>query len=95
LGKQAGGDRCDFSSGTWNFGEDGTLQGLLEMVGIPYVGCGVTASAVGMDKVIQKAVYEKEGLPVVKYEWFTREEWKTGRKQLLISWRRIWVSGVC
>ena len=54
------------------FGEDGTLQGLLEMVQIPYVGSGVVGSAVGMDKIIQKAVFEKEGLPVVKYFWFTK-----------------------
>lgn len=65
------------------YGEDGTLQGLLEMVGIPYVGCGVTASAVGMDKVIQKAMYEKEGLPVVKYMWFTREEWNKDKKKII------------
>ena len=40
------------------FGEDGTMQGLFELANIPYVGCGVTASAVGMDKVIQKAVFQ-------------------------------------
>ncbi|HKY74151.1 MAG TPA: D-alanine--D-alanine ligase family protein [Patescibacteria group bacterium] len=56
-------------------GEDGTLQGLLELADIPYVGCGVTASAVGMDKVIQKAVYVQAGLNVVKYAWFFRDEY--------------------
>lgn len=52
------------------YGEDGTLQGLLELANIPYVGAGVLASAVGMDKVIQKQLYKQAGLPVVKYVWF-------------------------
>lgn len=65
------------------FGEDGTLQGLLEMYQIPYVGSGVTGSAVGMDKIIQKAVFEKEGLPVVKYCWFTKRQWITDKNSIL------------
>jgi D-alanine-D-alanine ligase len=56
-------------------GEDGTMQGLLELADLPYVGCGVTASAVGMDKVIQKAVFAQAGLDVVDYTWFFREEY--------------------
>jgi D-alanine-D-alanine ligase len=47
------------------YGEDGTLQGLLELAGIPYVGCGVAASAVGMDKVAMKTAFRGAGLPVV------------------------------
>jgi D-alanine-D-alanine ligase len=47
------------------FGEDGTLQGLLELTGVPYVGSGVVASAVGMDKVVMKAVFGAAGLPIV------------------------------
>ena len=65
------------------FGEDGTLQGLLEMTGIPYTGCGVTAAAVGMDKVIQKNVFEKNGLPIVKYEWFTKEDYGKNKKEII------------
>lgn len=65
------------------YGEDGTLQGLLEMVGIPYVGCGVTAAAVGMDKVIQKAVFEKAGLPVVKYDWFMSFEYENNKEIII------------
>ena len=65
------------------FGEDGTLQGLLEMVQIPYVGSGLVGSAVGMDKIIQKAVFEKEGLPVVKYFWFTKKEWLAEKNQVI------------
>ncbi len=52
------------------YGEDGTLQGLLELANIPYVGAGVLGSALGMDKVIQKQLYKQAGLPVVKYVWF-------------------------
>jgi len=66
------------------YGEDGTVQGLLEMAGMPYVGCGVTASAVGMDKVIQKAIFEKEGIPVVKYDWFMNWEYESN-KELIIK----------
>ncbi len=65
------------------YGEDGTLQGMLEMLGVPYTGCGVLAAAVGMDKVIQKAVYEKEGLPVVRYEWFLSKEYLENKKEVI------------
>ena len=46
------------------FGEDGTLQGLLEMADVPYVGCGVLASACGMDKVTMKSLFIQAGLPI-------------------------------
>lgn len=49
------------------YGEDGTLQGLLESLGIPYAGCGVTASAIAMDKVFAKMIWEKRGISVVPY----------------------------
>jgi D-alanine-D-alanine ligase len=52
------------------YGEDGTLQGLLELADIPYVGSGVLGSAVGMDKVVQKEVFRSAGLPVVRSTWF-------------------------
>lgn len=48
------------------FGEDGTIQGLLEMANLPYVGCGILASSIGMDKLIQKMVFAAAGLPQVK-----------------------------
>lgn len=57
------------------FGEDGTLQGLLEMADIPYVGCGVLASACGMDKVTMKALFVHAGLPICKHVWFLRSQW--------------------
>jgi len=65
------------------YGEDGTIQGYLEMLNIPYTGGGVAASAVGMDKVMQKAVFEKEGIPVVDYVWFTKDEWEDQRKEVV------------
>ena len=58
------------------FGEDGTLQGLLDLADIPYVGCGTLASAVGMDKIIMKAVFRECGLNVGPFSWFYRLEWK-------------------
>jgi D-alanine-D-alanine ligase len=58
------------------YGEDGTLQGLLEMAGVPYVGCGVLASSCGMDKVTMKTLFREARLPVCKYVWFLRSEWE-------------------
>jgi len=58
------------------FGEDGTIQGLLEMADIPYVGCGVLASACGMDKVFMKSLFRDSDLPMCKYVWFLRGEWE-------------------
>lgn len=58
------------------FGEDGTIQGLLDLAGVPYVGCGVLASAVGMDKIASKAVFAAAGLPQARYLAFIRREWK-------------------
>ena len=57
------------------FGEDGTIQGLLEMAGIPYVGSGVLASALGMDKLVAKAAFAAHGLPQVAYRAVKRAEW--------------------
>jgi len=58
------------------YGEDGTVQGLLELAGIPYVSAGVTASAVGMDKVVFKDVMRAHGLPIADYVMIKRKEWK-------------------
>lgn len=64
------------------YGEDGTLQGLLEMAGLPYVGCGVAASAVGMDKVLMKGIFAAHGFPIVKHDAFLRTEWEAGPSAL-------------
>lgn len=58
------------------YGEDGTIQGLLEIANIPYIGAGVLASAVGMDKVMMKKVFAEEGLPQCLYRHFTRVQWE-------------------
>lgn len=55
-------------------GEDGTIQGLFELAGIPYVGCGVLGSALGMDKAYAKVIFEKEGLPQGKYLVYSRKQ---------------------
>lgn len=65
------------------FGEDGTVQGLLEMASIPYVGSGVLASALGMDKALMKKVFREQGLPVPQFEVIRREEWERGKKEAL------------
>ena len=57
------------------YGEDGTVQGLLELANLPYVGAGVLASAVGMDKAIMKVVFAARGLPIVPYRVVLRHEW--------------------
>jgi D-alanine-D-alanine ligase len=58
------------------YGEDGTVQGLLELTGLPYVGAGVTASAVGMDKAIAKDIFHTHGLPVLAYQIILRKAWE-------------------
>jgi D-alanine-D-alanine ligase len=58
------------------YGEDGTLQGLLELADVPYVGAGVLASAVGMDKATMKAVFRAHGLPVVPHLVLRDHEWR-------------------
>ena len=62
------------------FGEDGTIQGLLELADIPYVGAGVLGSAAGMDKDIMKALFRAAGLPIVKHVTVLRSEWESGPK---------------
>lgn len=59
-----------------SFGEDGTVQGLFELAGVPYVGAGVAASAVGMDKILMKRVFSAAGLPQVDYVECTRAQWE-------------------
>ena len=57
------------------YGEDGSIQGLLEMAGLPYVGSGVLGSALGMDKAVQKVLFRAAGIPVVPYEVVHEREW--------------------
>lgn len=64
-------------------GEDGTLQGLLELANIPYVGSGVLSSAVGMDKILMKAALAGNNLPIVNYTYFLREEWLANQANII------------
>jgi len=61
------------------YGEDGTIQGLFEMAGIPYVGCDVLASSCGMDKVVMKTLFRDAELPLCRYVWFLRSEWENAQ----------------
>jgi D-alanine-D-alanine ligase len=61
------------------YGEDGTIQGLLELANVPYVGAGVLASAVGMDKALMKVVFAANGLPVGPYRTLLRHVWERDR----------------
>lgn len=65
------------------YGEDGTIQGLFEMSGLPYVGAGVAASAIGMDKVLMKDIFMVHRLPVAPYLHFLRSEWRTIKPQII------------
>jgi D-alanine-D-alanine ligase len=64
------------------YGEDGTIQGLLELAGIAYVGAGVLGSAAGMDKDVMKRLFTSANLPVPKHLAFTRAEWKSRPEKL-------------
>lgn len=68
------------------YGEDGTIQGMLEMGNIAYVGADVLGSAIGMDKVIQKQLFVQDGLPVVDFLWFKKIDWLKNQSDIL---RRI------
>jgi D-alanine-D-alanine ligase len=57
-------------------GEDGTIQGLFEIANVPYVGCGVTASATTMDKVLTKELYITHNIPTTEFVYFSESEWK-------------------
>ncbi|MGB8952726.1 MAG: D-alanine--D-alanine ligase family protein [Candidatus Aminicenantales bacterium] len=65
------------------FGEDGTIQGLLEMADVPFVGAAVLASAVGMDKAVMKSLFKARGLPVVKHIILLKTEWKNRSQEIL------------
>ena len=70
-------------------GEDGTVQGLFELSGLPYVGAGVLGSAVGMDKDVMKRLLLQAGLPVLPYETLRRNEWQTSPDEVLARLVRL------
>ncbi|MFZ5953452.1 MAG: D-alanine--D-alanine ligase family protein [Candidatus Rifleibacteriota bacterium] len=65
------------------YGEDGTLQGLLEQADMPYVGCGVLASAAGMDKTIAKKLFRDAGLAVAPFKEVLRSEWRNHQSEVI------------
>ena len=65
------------------YGEDGTVQGLLELANVPYVGAGVLASAVGMDKAVMKLVFAARGLPIVDYEVVLKRDWTRDQRAIM------------
>ena len=78
------------------FGEDGTIQGLLELADIPYVGAGVLGSATGMDKDIMKQLFAFAGLEIVKHVTVLRSRWeKEPKKVTKAGGEQAEVSGVC
>lgn len=64
------------------YGEDGTIQGLFEMFGVPYVGCGVASSAVSMDKALAKIVMKDAGIPITKFIYFLKDNWKNQESRI-------------
>jgi D-alanine-D-alanine ligase len=65
------------------YGEDGTIQGLLELANVPYVGAGVLASSVGMDKAAMKLVFAAKGLPICDYEVVMKRDWQRDEQRTL------------
>ncbi|MBI4727895.1 MAG: D-alanine--D-alanine ligase [Acidobacteria bacterium] len=66
-------------------GEDGTVQGLLELAGTPYVGAGVSASALGMDKELQKLVFSARGIPVARFSVVHERDWRGGDRAAIVD----------
>lgn len=64
-------------------GEDGSLQGLFELMDVPYVGAGLVGSSVGMDKIMMKAVLNENGMPIVPYIPFTKHDWESSSDEIL------------
>lgn len=84
LDRGAGAQRLDvfFPVMHGTFGEDGTIQGLLELAGLPYVGAGVLGSAIGMDKDVAKRLCQAAGIPVVPWYAFHRWQWEKDPAQV-------------
>ncbi len=64
-------------------GEDGTIQGMLEMFNVPYVGCDVASSALAFDKILTKLLYQSLDVPTAKFVYFNGADWKNKKEQLL------------
>jgi D-alanine-D-alanine ligase len=71
-----------------SFGEDGTIQGMFEMLGLPYVGCDVPSSALAMDKALTKIVMKDAGIPTTKFIHFNRQDWEVNEQSLIQNIRQ-------
>src|SRR5207253_7908803 len=67
------------------YGEDGTLQGMLEMANVPYVGCGVLGAALGMDKEKMKMLFQAIHLPVIPFLAYHRKQWEQAPETILLA----------
>jgi len=74
-----------FSTIHGTYGEDGKIQGIFEMLNIPYVGADVTSSALGMDKVLMKEIFKTNDLPIVNHLWIKRDEWENKKDEIIKS----------
>ena len=85
LDKSSASERVDliFSVLHGPYGEDGTVQGLLELADIPYVGAGVAASAISMDKDLMKIIFKQRNLPILKWLTIKRKEWQKDKEKIL------------
>jgi D-alanine-D-alanine ligase len=70
-------------------GEDGSIQGMLKLMGLPFVGSDVLGSAVGMDKLMMKSVFAAHGLPQIKYQAVTRGEWQGSPEKVLQKLKKL------
>lgn len=66
-----------------SFGEDGTIQGLFEILNVPYVGCDVACSAITMDKILTKQIYQSLNIPTTKFVNFTKTDWEKNKTTIL------------
>jgi D-alanine-D-alanine ligase len=65
------------------FGEDGTIQGLFEMLNVPYVGCDVTSSAIAMDKALTKQMCQAHNIPTTKFIYFYKNDWEENKDAII------------
>ncbi|MBI5220862.1 MAG: D-alanine--D-alanine ligase [Candidatus Liptonbacteria bacterium] len=71
------------------YGEDGTIQGLFEMLDLPYVGCDVPSSAIAMDKVLTKLLYRAESIPTVPFIFFSPADWAERKREILRQAKKL------
>lgn len=78
-------ERIDFAFPAFHgsYGEDGTFQGLCEMLEVPYAGCGVAASAIAMDKVLTKLFYQSQRIPTVPFRYYYQKSWQQNKDKIL------------